>query len=55
MDWHSYVADPTEGVKEPRVYLVGTGNEPEDIRRGGWHPNARMDARGRLMLGVQGR
>ena len=55
MDWRRYVADPTEGVEEPRVYLVGTGGEPANIRRSGWQPNARMDARGRLILGVQAR
>lgn len=55
MDWRRYIADPTEGVEEPRVYLVGTGGEPAEIRRSGWQPNARMDAKGRLMLGVRAR
>jgi hypothetical protein len=55
MDWHRYVADPTEGVEEPRVYLIGTGNEPGDLRSRGWNPNARMDAKGLLKLGVQAR
>jgi predicted RNase H-like nuclease (RuvC/YqgF family) len=50
--WRRYVSDPTEGVKEPRVYLVGAGDEPSDINR---EPNARIDPRGRLMLGIQAR
>jgi len=51
MAWRRYVSDPTEGVEEPRVYLIGTGDDPEEIKRP--EPNARMDARGRLILGVQ--
>ena len=51
MAWRRYVSDPTDGVEEPRVYLVGTGDEPDEIKRPA--PNARMDARGRLILGVQ--
>jgi hypothetical protein len=53
MAWRRYVSDPTEGVEEPRVYLIGTGDDPSDIRRPGLEPNARMDARGHLILGVQ--
>lgn len=49
--WRRYVSDPTEGVEEPRVYLIGTGDDPDEIKRP--EPNARMDARGRLILGVQ--
>jgi hypothetical protein len=49
--WRRYVSDPTEGVEEPRVYLIGTGDDPEEIKHP--DPNARMDARGRLILGVQ--
>ena len=55
MAWRSYVSDPTEGVEEPRVYLVGTGDDPSEIEGPRRRPNARMDARGRLMLGVQAR
>jgi hypothetical protein len=51
MAWRRYVSDPTEGVDEPRVYLIGTGDDPQDIKC--LEPNARMDARGRLILGVQ--
>jgi hypothetical protein len=51
MAWRRYVSDPTEGVEEPRVYLIGTGNDPDEIKHP--EPNARMDARGRLILGVQ--
>jgi hypothetical protein len=51
MAWRRYVSDPTEGVEEPRVYLIGTGDDPDEIKRP--NPNARMDARGRLILGVQ--
>ncbi|HLL57210.1 MAG TPA: hypothetical protein VK359_04735, partial [Rubrobacteraceae bacterium] len=53
MAWRRYVSDPTDGVEEPRVYLIGAGDDPSDIRRPGLEPNARMDARGRLILGVQ--
>ena len=54
MSWRRYVSDPTDGVEEPRVYLVGTGDDPSsDLRGRIREPNARMDARGRLILGVQ--
>jgi hypothetical protein len=53
MAWRRYVSDPTEGVEEPRVYLIGAGDEPSEIDRPGLEPNARMDAQGRLILGVQ--
>ena len=46
---------PTEGVEEPRVYLTGTGDELSEIEGPDWQPNARMDAQGRLMLGIQAR
>jgi chromosome segregation ATPase len=55
MAWRRYVSDPTEGVEEPRVYLIGTGGDPEEIEAPDRQPNARMDAHGRLMLGVQAR
>jgi len=53
MAWRRYVSDPTDGVEEPRVYLIGIGDDPSDIHRPDLVPNARMDARGRLILGVQ--
>jgi hypothetical protein len=53
MAWRRYVSDPTEGVEEPRVYLIGAGDEPSDIDNSGLEPNARMDAQGRLILGIQ--
>ena len=53
MAWRRYVSDPTDGVEDPRVYLIGAGDDPSDIHRPGLEPNARMDARGRLILGVQ--
>src|SRR5215208_5760864 len=53
MAWRRYVSDPTEGVEEPRVYLIGAGDEPSDIDHSGLEPNARMDAQGRLILGIQ--
>ena len=53
--WRRYVCDPTEGVPEPRVYLAGTGEDPDELPQPERQPNARMDARGRLMLGVQAR
>ena len=55
MAWRRYVSDPTEGVEEPRVYLTGTGDDPAEIEAPDRQPNARMDAQGRLMLGVQAR
>jgi hypothetical protein len=53
--WRRYVSDPTEGVEEPRVYLTGTGEDPAEIEDPEQEPNARMDAQGRLMLGIQAR
>ena len=55
MAWRRYVSDPTEGVEEPRVYLTGTGDDPAEIEAPDRQPNARMDAQGRLILGVQAR
>jgi hypothetical protein len=55
MAWRRYVSDPTEGVEEPRVYLIGTGDDPSEIEGDDRRPNARMDAQGRLMLGIQAR
>ena len=55
MAWRRYVSDPTEGVEEPRVYLTGTGDDPDEIEAPDREPNARMDAQGRLMLGVRAR
>jgi hypothetical protein len=55
MAWRRYVSDPTEGVEEPRVYLIGTGDDPSEIEGTDRLPNARMDAEGRLMLGIQAR
>lgn len=53
--WRRYVSDPAEDVPEPRVYLAGTGENPEEIPQPEHQPNARMDSQGRLMLGVQAR
>jgi hypothetical protein len=55
MAWRRYVSDPTEGVEEPRVYLTGTGEDPAEVEAASRQPNARMDSRGRLMIGVQAR
>ena len=55
MAWRRYVSDPTEEVEEPRVYLAGTGEDPAEIEVSSRQPNARMDSRGRLMIGVQAR
>jgi hypothetical protein len=55
MAWRRYVSDPTEGVEEPRVYLTGTGEDPDEVEASSRQPNARMDSRGRLMIGVQAR
>ena len=54
--WRRYVAEPVEDLQEPRVYLLGGGDDPEEVEElGPWHPNARIDAQGRLILGVQAR
>ena len=53
--WRRYVSDPTEGVEEPRVYLAGTGEDPSEVESQSLRPNARMDSKGRLMIGVQAR
>jgi len=53
--WRRYVSDPTEGVPDPRVYLAGTGDDPSEVSQPEREPNARMDARGHLTLGVQAR
>ena len=55
MAWRRYVSDPTEGVEEPRVYLTGTGEDPTEVEPASRRPNARMDSKGRLMIGVQAR
>ena len=55
MAWRRYVSDPTVGVEEPRVYLTGTGEDPAEVEASSRQPNARMDSRGRLMIGVQAR
>lgn len=55
VSWRRYVSDPAEGVPDPRVYLAGTGDDPSEVPRPERQPNARMDARGRLTLGVQAR
>ncbi len=53
--WRRYVSDPAEGVPEPRVYLAGAGDDPDEVPQPERQPNARMDAQGRLILGVQAR
>jgi chromosome segregation ATPase len=55
MAWRRYVSDPAEGVEEPRVYLTGTGEDPAEVEASSRQPNARMDSRGRLIIGVQAR
>lgn len=52
LGWRRYVSDPTEGIEEPRVYLTGTGDDPSEVNIA---PNARMDARGNVSLGIQAR
>lgn len=53
--WRRYVAEPSEDIQEPRVYLLGGGEEPEEMAELDRGPNARIDAQGRLILGVQAR
>jgi hypothetical protein len=53
MAWRRYVSDPTDDVEEPRVYLAGTGEDPTEVEPSTRHPNARMDSKGHLTIGVQ--
>ena len=54
--WRRYLAEPVEDLQEPRVYLLGGGEDPAEVGEvGRLDPNARVDARGRLILGVQAR
>ena len=55
ISWRRYVAEPIEGLEEPKVYLVAGGDNPEQSPPPGDSPNARVDARGRLILGVRDR
>ena len=55
ISWRRYVAEPIEGLEGPRVYLVASGDDPEEDPPPHKNPNARIDARGRLILGVQAR
>jgi hypothetical protein len=55
MAWRRYVSDPTEDVEEPRVYLTGTGEDPTEVEPSTRNPNARMDSKGHLTIGVQAR
>ena len=55
MAWRRYVSDPTDGVEEPTVYLTGTGEDPTEVEPSTRHPNARMDSKGHLTMGVQAR
>ncbi len=53
--WRRYLAEPVEGLAGPRVYLASgedTPDVPEGLDR---EPNARVDARGHLILGIQAR
>ena len=53
MAWRRYVSDPTDGIEEPRVYLTGTGEDPTEVEPPSHHPNARMNSKGHLTMGVQ--
>jgi exonuclease VII large subunit len=55
MAWRRYVSDPTDGIEEPSVYLTGTGEDPAELDPPPSHPNARMNSRGQLTMGVQAR
>lgn len=55
ISWRRYIAEPIEGLEEPRVYLIASGDDPEQTPPPDDKPNARVDARGRLILGVQER
>ena len=53
--WRRYAAAPVEGVEGPSVYLVGSGDESGDLPDSQEEFNARIDSRGRLILGIQAR
>lgn len=53
MGWRRYVTEPEEAVPEPRVYLAGSGEDTTGAPVEGMQPNARLDAEGRLVLGVR--
>ncbi|MGB3683849.1 MAG: hypothetical protein WA990_15340, partial [Rubrobacteraceae bacterium] len=55
ISWRRYIAEPIEGLEEPRVYLVASGDDLEENPPPRREANARIDARGRLILGVQER
>lgn len=56
ISWRRYVAEPSEDLSEPRVYLLGGGEDPEEFEAvEQQEPNARIDAQGRIILGVQAR
>lgn len=52
LGWRRYVSEPGESAAEPRVYLIGSGEDPAAVHPGEG-PNARLDAGGRLALGVR--
>lgn len=53
MGWRRYVTEPEESVPEPRVYLAGSGEDSAEAPVDSMQPNARLDAEGRLALGVR--
>lgn len=53
LGWRRYVSEPEESVAEPRVYLIGSGEDSEGVMPPGDSPNARLDADGRLALGLR--
>lgn len=53
LGWRRYVSEPEESAPEPRVYLIGSGEDPEAAVSPDEGPNARLDADGRLALGVR--
>ena len=52
MGWRRYVTDPEQSTSAPRAYLAGHGADPAEARIDGMQPNARLDAEGKLALGV---
>lgn len=53
MGWRRYVTEPEESVPEPRVYLAGSGEDSAGAPVNGLQPSARLDAEGKLALGVR--
>ncbi|MBA2443551.1 MAG: hypothetical protein H0V53_14315 [Rubrobacter sp.] len=53
LSWRRHVCKLARGSGGREVYVSGAGEDPEEIRREGWTPNARVDSGGQLYLGLR--